>query len=51
MLGRRSLNLKLLPLDLDIKRVFKRKRKAPVEIEFVKMGDNVNVKQPRGENE
>jgi hypothetical protein len=29
MLGRRSLNLELLPLDLDLERAFRRKRKAP----------------------
>jgi hypothetical protein len=51
MLGRRLLNLELLPLDPDLKRVFKRKRRAPVERESVEMGDNMNVEQPRGENE
>jgi hypothetical protein len=41
----------LLPLDLDIERVFRRKCRAHVERESVEMGDNVNMEQPRGENE
>jgi hypothetical protein len=51
MIGRRSLDLELLPLDPDLERVFRRKRRAPVERESVEMGDNVNMGQPRGENE
>jgi len=51
MIGRRSLDLELLPLDPDLERVFRRKRRAPVERESVEMGDNVNVEKPRGENE
>jgi hypothetical protein len=51
MLGQRSLNLELLPLDPDLERVFRRKHKAHVERESVEMGGNVNVEQPRGENE
>lgn len=64
MLGRRSLNLELLPLDPDIDRVFRKKRKIPVQAKVERrttseMGDNmagnsnVNVeqpKQPRAEN-
>jgi hypothetical protein len=51
MLGRRSLNLEVLPLDPDLERAFRRKCRAPVERESVEMGDNVNVEQPRRENE
>jgi hypothetical protein len=43
MLGRRSLNLELLPLDPDLERVLRRKRRASVEKESVEMGDNVNM--------
>jgi hypothetical protein len=64
MLGRRSLNLELLPLDPDIDRVFRKKRKTPVQAKVERrttseMGDNtegnpnVNVEQPeqpRAEN-
>jgi hypothetical protein len=60
MLGRRSLNLELLPLDLDIDRVFRKKCKTPVEWRTTsEMEDNmagnpnVNVEQPeqpRAEN-
>jgi hypothetical protein len=50
MLGRRSLNLELLPLDLDLERLFRRKRRMPVERESVEMGDNVNMEQPRTGN-
>jgi hypothetical protein len=52
------LNLELLPLDPDLERVFRRKRRAPVEQRTTsEMGDNmvgnpnVNVEQPRVENE
>jgi hypothetical protein len=51
MLGKRSLNLELLLLDPELERVFRRKRRALVERESVKMGDNVNMEQPRGVNE
>jgi hypothetical protein len=51
MLGRKSLNLELIPLDPELERTLRRKRRAPVEREFVEMGDNVNMEQPRGENE
>jgi hypothetical protein len=57
MLGRRSLNIEFLPLDPDIDRVFRKKRKTPVERRTTsEMGDdmagnhNVNVEQPRAEN-
>jgi hypothetical protein len=64
MLGRRSLNLELLPLDPDIDRVFRKKRKTLVQAKVERkttseMGDNmagnpnVNVEQPaqpRAEN-
>ena len=56
MLGQRSLNLELIPLDLEIERTFWRNQRAPVERETVEMWDNAaknanqseNVKQPRG---
>jgi hypothetical protein len=51
ILGRRSLNLELLPLDPDLERVFRRKCRAPIERESIEMEDNVNMEQPRGENE
>jgi hypothetical protein len=51
MLGHKSLNLELLPLDPDLEKVFRRKRRAPVERKSVEMGDNMNMEQPRGENE
>lgn len=57
MLGQRSLNLKLLPLDPDIDRVFRKKCKTPIEWRTTsEMGDNmvgnpnVNVEKPRMEN-
>jgi hypothetical protein len=60
MLGQKSLNLELLPLDPDIDRVFRKKRKTPVEWRTTsEMEDNmagnpnVNVEQPeqpRAEN-
>jgi len=50
-LAQRSLNLELLPLDPDLEGVLGRKRRAPIERESVDMGDNVNMEQPRGENE
>jgi hypothetical protein len=45
MLGQRSLNLELLPLDPDIDRVFRKKRKTPVQAKVEQkttseMGDN-----------
>jgi hypothetical protein len=43
MLGRRSLNLELLPLDPDLEGVLGRKRRAPIERESVEMRDNVNM--------
>jgi hypothetical protein len=57
MLGRRSLNLELLPLDPNIDRVFRKKRKTPVRAKVEQrttseMGDNmagnpnVNIEQP-----
>jgi hypothetical protein len=54
MLGQRSLNLELIPLDPKIERTLRRKQRAPVE-----MGDNIarnpyqleNSGHPRGENE
>jgi hypothetical protein len=57
MLGRRSLNLELIPLDPNIDRTLRRTRRAPVESEIKgEMGDqreNIpeNVDQPRFENE
>jgi hypothetical protein len=60
ILGWRSLNLELLPLDPDIDRVFRKKRKTLVERRTTsEMGDNMagnpNViveqpKQPRAKN-
>lgn len=61
MLGRRSLNLELLPLDPDIDRVFRKKCKTPVQAKVERrttseMGNNtegnpnVNVEQPKVEN-
>jgi hypothetical protein len=55
------LNLELLPLDPDIDRVFRKKRKTPVQAKVERrttseMGDNmagnpnVNVEQPRTKN-
>jgi len=53
MLGRRSLNLELLPLDPDLDRVFRKKHRTPVKWRTTsEMGDNmagnpnVNVEQP-----
>jgi hypothetical protein len=57
MLGRRSLNLVLIPLDPDIDKTLRRTRRALVESEIIgEMGDqreNIpeNVEQPRFENE
>jgi hypothetical protein len=57
MIGRRSLNLKLIPLDPKIDRTLRKTRRAPVESENRgEMGDqqdNIpqNVEQPRFENE
>jgi hypothetical protein len=57
MHGRRSLNLELIPLDLDIDRTLRRTQRALVESEIRgEMGDqrdNIleNVEQPRFENE
>jgi hypothetical protein len=57
MLGRRSLNLELIPLDPNIDRTLRRTRRALVESEIRgEMGDqrdNIpeNVKQPRFKNE
>jgi hypothetical protein len=57
MLGRRSLNLKLIPLDPDIDKTLRRTRRAHVESEIRgEMRDqreNIpkNVEQPRFENE
>jgi hypothetical protein len=56
MLGRRSLNLDLTPLDPDLERNLRRTRRAPIESETVEMGDtfrNENgpeIEQPRDEN-
>jgi hypothetical protein len=60
MLGRRSLNLEFLPLYPNLDRVFRKKRRTPVERRTIfEMGDNmagnpnVNVEQleqPRAEN-
>jgi hypothetical protein len=56
MLGRRSLNLDLTPLDPDLERNHRRTRRAPIESETVEMGDtfrNENgpeIEQPRDEN-
>jgi hypothetical protein len=54
MLGQRSLNLELIPLDPDLEKTLRRNMREQIE-----MGDNVarntnqpeNVEQPRGENE
>lgn len=46
-----DLKFRVVTLDLDIERVFRRKCRAPVERESVEMGDNVNMEQPRKENE
>jgi hypothetical protein len=53
MFGRRSQNLDLIPLDLDLERT----HRAPVERETVEMGDIFrnpndpeNIEQPRDEN-
>jgi hypothetical protein len=57
MLGRRFLNLELIPLDPDIDKTLRRTRRALVESEIRgEMGDQrenipVNVEQPRFENE
>jgi hypothetical protein len=57
MLGRRSLNLELTPLDPDIDRTLRRTRRAPVVSEIRgEMGDqreNIpeNAEQPTFENE
>jgi hypothetical protein len=50
LLGRRSLNLESIPLDPELERNLGRKRRAPIGREFVEMGDNLNMDQPRGEN-
>jgi hypothetical protein len=58
MLGWKSLNLELIPLDPEIERTFRRNRRALVERATVEMGDNAainvnqleNVEQPRGKN-
>jgi hypothetical protein len=54
MLGWRSLNSELIPLDPELERTLRRKQRALVEI-----GDNIaknsyqleNVRQPKGEND
>jgi hypothetical protein len=46
MLGRRSLNSELLPLDPDIERVFRKERRATVEMENNMAG---NLHQPENE--
>ena len=58
MLGWKSLNLDLIPLDPDIDRTLWRNRNALIERETVEMGENLrnvnqskNVVQPRFENE
>jgi hypothetical protein len=57
MLGRRSLNLELIPLDLDIDRTLRRTRRALVESRIIgeirDQRDNIpeNVEQPRFKNE
>jgi hypothetical protein len=56
MLGWRSQNLDLIPLDPDLERNLRRTRRAPVESETIEMGDvfrNENepeIEQPRDEN-
>ena len=58
MLGWRSQNLELMPLDPDLEKTLRRNRRAPVKRETVEMGDNVRnanqseyVGQPRFENQ
>ena len=58
MRGRRSQNLDLIPLDLDLERIFRRTCRARVEREIVEMGDNLrnanqleNIEQPKFENQ
>jgi hypothetical protein len=58
MLGRRSQNLELIPLDLDLEGTLRRNQRAPIEQEMVEVGDNVrnvnqseNVGKPRFENQ
>jgi hypothetical protein len=47
MLGRRSKNLELTPLDPDLERTLRRNQREPVEQETVEMGNNWrNVNQP-----
>ena len=58
MLGQRSQNLELIPLDPDLGRNFRKIHKAPAERETVEMGENLrnanqleNMEQPRFVNE
>jgi hypothetical protein len=58
MLGQRSQNLDLIPLDPDLERTRRKTRRALVERETVEMGDvfrdanqKENIKQPRFENQ
>jgi hypothetical protein len=58
MLGRRSKNLELIPLEPDLERTLRKICRAPVERETVEMGDDLrnanqpeNIKQPRFENQ
>ena len=47
MLGRRSKNLDLIPLDPNLKRTLRKTFRAPVERETIEMGDNLrNANQP-----
>jgi hypothetical protein len=41
MLGRRSQNLELIPLDPDLERNLRRTHRAPAKGETVEMGDNL----------
>jgi hypothetical protein len=58
MLGRRSQNLELIPLDPNLERTIRGIRKATIERETDEMGDNLrnanqpkNMEQPRFENQ
>ena len=57
MLGRRSQNLDLIPLDLDLERTLRRTCRTPIEREMIEIWDNLrnanqteNLEQPRFEN-
>jgi hypothetical protein len=48
MLGRRSQNLDLIPLDPDLERTLRRTHRAPIERETVEIGDDFrNANQPK----